>query len=645
MLRGFIKRCISAAAAIALLTTNILPSASLRAEDGTAPAETQADTVPATEDAELCHQSIELYPNGETSEQVVTLAGMMPEGAVAEAVDVSQDYNDDPDYGWQRVDSMQELAEYAEYGIYLSHIDGYFLTDHQETISGTRTGITKTKPAVGNGVNPENAYRELNGDTYYPAKYYFRNAVLNDAGTDTYKLCADSRKYLRTSDIALSLVDTDAAATVFQVKPNADGSLCLFDGSHYVSFTEDGGYSVSDTPTPLNLVQLTDVNENHIITYTANRISVSDGSEGHACDGNGLIVYTRVWNNSQMRYDYYAIDHDGSLHQVFAYGDKIMWLGDAVETLWWKLTVYEDADGKETGYYELQNTYSGKYLAPQLTGGQVLSDTKIGIQLQGRKYEVTDEGRENLGEYYSTITAWDARYYDYAALQAVVTDEEAHDGEIRSTSFALSDTFYFAVPDEAIVEENTARLHEVDTIDSMQYGVTMRLIDFSKVGDKSEISTRFFGGNVSDRSGLLSNHLDANGHPTAAYSDDATQIGSDFGADFNDAVYVNHLFINSVHESSGYFEFDSTQNFATVMADGGLTQQTDDSGHPVAADGQLTTDASTDGVPNQPIYDFTVYRELGTTDNGRKDSLRHGDDGEFCTNAQRPGRMGARCDL
>ena len=44
-----------------------------------------------TEQAEvLTEQSISLYPNGEAAEQVITLNGMMPEGATAEAVDVSE---------------------------------------------------------------------------------------------------------------------------------------------------------------------------------------------------------------------------------------------------------------------------------------------------------------------------------------------------------------------------------------------------------------------------------------------------------------------------------------------------------------------------------------------------------------------------
>lgn len=38
---------------------------------------------------DLCYQSIDLYPNGEDSEEVVTLDGDMPEGATAEAVDVT----------------------------------------------------------------------------------------------------------------------------------------------------------------------------------------------------------------------------------------------------------------------------------------------------------------------------------------------------------------------------------------------------------------------------------------------------------------------------------------------------------------------------------------------------------------------------
>ena len=50
-------------------------------------------TADLPENEKYCHMSFELYPNGEQAEQFVSLDGLMPEGAVAQAVDVSDDYS------------------------------------------------------------------------------------------------------------------------------------------------------------------------------------------------------------------------------------------------------------------------------------------------------------------------------------------------------------------------------------------------------------------------------------------------------------------------------------------------------------------------------------------------------------------------
>ena len=57
------------------------------------PVQQPTEEEPVWQEDDLSHQSIELYPNGEEAEQMVSLEGMMPEGATAEAVDVSEDYD------------------------------------------------------------------------------------------------------------------------------------------------------------------------------------------------------------------------------------------------------------------------------------------------------------------------------------------------------------------------------------------------------------------------------------------------------------------------------------------------------------------------------------------------------------------------
>ena len=445
---------------------------------------------------------------------------------------------------------------------------------------------------------------------------------------DTYRLKADNGQYLAISGSSLSFSGTAEGAAVFQVKPQTDGSIYLASGSNYITYS-GSAFSVSTTPTPLNFIKMSDVTGKDNITYTADRISVSDGEV--ACDGQQVIVYTRIWDDKEKRYDFYAIDHDGSLREVYAYGDKIMWLGDAVQTLWWRLNVYHNADGTETGYYDLQNTYSGKYFAPQLSGNQTLSDTKVGIQLPGRLYEKianTNEQNDettytyNYGEYYSAIIAWDKRYYDYASLDAVVENVTTKTGSIKASSYSAADTFYFAVPDNVFADEKEATLHPVKTIDNDEYGISMKMINFGKEGGTkstdSDITKNYFGENTGNTSGLLSTRLNEEGHPTVVKTSGS---GSDFGAVFDEAVTVNHLFINSIHESSGYFEYDSCQNFATLKGGTDVHGKYDGSNVTYTYKYKDENDEEQTGTG----YNFTVFRELGTRGSGDDSyTLKHG---------------------
>ena len=124
--------------------------------------------------------------------------------------------------------------------------------------------------------------------------------------------------------------------------------------------------------------------------------------------------------------------------------------------MFWEFTEYKYSDGKPKYYYELQNTYSGNYLAPQIVDGQIISPDPIGINLNGRKNN----------KYYSTILAWDKTYYQYAGLKV--------DGDhIASAPKSKATDFYFAV-----IEPPVNELTTVETINNNDYGITMRMIDY-----------------------------------------------------------------------------------------------------------------------------------------------------------------------
>ena len=446
---------------------------------------------------------------------------------------------------------------------------------------------------------------------------------------DNYYLRSDAGTYLECDEGVLSLTSNSEEATAFKVLPNSDNSVRLKSGDYYIHFNGTS-FEASTSPTDLYFVMESSVPGSDSLTCTAEMISVSDGEI--AKDGAQVIVYTRVWDKDEKKYNYYAIDHNGSLRQVYAYGDKIMWLDDTMNTLLWEFSVHYNSDGTENGYYDLRNTFSDKYIAPQRTSNQTLSDDTIGILMQGREYKEID-GKVYYGEYYSNILAWDNGIKQYVALAA---DNES--GMITTVPFANADTFYFATFDDSSTSGSTvARLHEVATVDNTEYGITMRMIDFGDdaYGDSSHsnITRDYFGGNTANTKGLLSAWMDENGHPTVAKTSCA---GNDFDAAFDGAVLTNHIFIESIHNSTGYFEYDSCQNFATLVPDGsGLVQQTDKNHNPlyVDKDGKLTTVSSyeieeggeTVVKYNEPIYDFTVYRELGTLESSPPgNTRRHG---------------------
>ncbi len=373
-------------------------------------------------------------------------------------------------------------------------------------------------------------------------------------------------KYLNIGS-TLSLVDLQQASEIVinsnssnQLSFSCAGKSVAFNGTEFESQNTASG----STAQWLHIVKPSTLSQTDYVTYHADKISISD-----VPDGANVIVYTRVWNSRTNGYDFYAIDHDGTLYPCFERGDEIMWVGNQINTLLWDFTEYTYEDGTPNNYYELYNPYSRKYIAPQIKDGQTLSDNKIGINLPGRVW----------GDYYSGIIAWDDPYYAYSGLQSDIAN-----GRIVSGPKSDADTFYFAT-----VRNTSSTLTTVNTIDNSQYGIEMKMIDFSS----PDVQNTFLGSSVSNLTaatkGLLSTNLGNDGYPTAA--------GGSLAGLFTESQTktVNHLFLESTYNASGYYEFDSCQNYATL----------------VKPDGTIGTD-------------FTVYRELGTMDESSRSTLKHG---------------------
>lgn len=385
-------------------------------------------------------------------------------------------------------------------------------------------------------------------------------------------------KYLAADGDNLTLTLSADAAAEFDVIPGSDNKLQLKTGGKYITFTSnDSGEETvnsfvlstsTSANTQLNLIDFATLTDKDYISYSADRVSVSDVE-----NGDKVIVYTRIWNETTLKYDIYAIDYNGTLYPCYASGGKILWLGDGTCSLEWEFKEYLDEVTKQPSYYyELYNPYSEKYIYPQLSSDQILNDTGMGINMPGRRN----------GEFYTNIIAWDDTRYAYIGMKP-----DENNKKLVPCAESVSVPFYFATLEDLNL---TGELHPVDTVDNNDYGIIMKMQDFSDRATMSNFLETNVGGAVTTvDANILSTKLGDDGYPTIVKDDGngVKNTGKSLGKLYNEPVTVNHLFIESIHKSSGYFEFDSCQNTATLVKEDGT-------------------------IGDQ----FTVYRELATDDLG-----------------------------
>ena len=404
---------------------------------------------------------------------------------------------------------------------------------------------------------------------------------------DRYQLSTvvgDQTKYLAINGSTVSLVDTPGDASVVTVTPGSgtqggkwhftvDGKSLNLNGAT-VNAADGNGAT-----TWLNLVEKSPLDDDDFNLYTAKKVSVSDTV--NVADKKQVVIYTRVWNETTKRYDFYVVDHDGSLARCYDTGGNVEWVGSQVNTALWEFTEYKDDDGSSNYYYELQNVQYGNYLAPQMTGNQVTSDDALGINLRGREH-----GQNN-----TTISAWDSTNYSYTGLKV--------DGnKVVPCPLSEADDFYFAV----MQTKEPAQTTTVPTVNNDDYGITMRMINFDSEGkDRAPVQTNFFGRD-SNRVGLLSTNLDSEGYPhsTQGNNDSLSALFTEEGL-----KDVNHLFLKGTYDESGYFEYDSTNNFAHLN-EGGDEDGTFTVYDQLLAVGNTITPTRTHGQ-------FLPYNQIDTT--------------------------------
>ena len=403
--------------------------------------------------------------------------------------------------------------------------------------------------------------------------------TFESVGGDQYYLSTEG-KYLCVSGGKLTVADEPGAGCVFRVVPGTGtraGKIKLVEVESGLAVNY--GNAIFKTAAEsnaaaqwLSLAVLSPYTEEDFVAYSATKVSISDNV--NVTNGSEIIIYTRVWNETKKSYDFYAVDHNGDLVPAFESGDSLVWIGTQNNTLLWKFSeYYYPGTTSPNFYYDLQNGYTGKYLAPQISGGQIFADAPIGVNVNGRRY----------GDYYSPILAWDDTYYDYAGLKT-------ENGHIVSCPMSQAETFYVATIHLAEPGQGTL----VPTLDHNALGLTVKMIDYSGTpaagpgggSPSTPIQNAVMGTSTytegRSQPGLISGMLGANGYPTA------TNTGRSLSELFQNATPVNHLFIQSIYEGSGYYQFDSTENFAHLNG-----------------------------------TDFAVYKELGGVD-GSAGTRKHG---------------------
>ena len=485
-----------------------------------------------------------------------------------------------------------------------TELDGktYGILNNQNTISGTAlmtgsasdgtqlTGKTLTVQTDPVG-RTDNVFVAKNSNI---AMWSFEK--ISGSNNQFYIKSVDNGKYLKLGSGSVSLVDaadSDCIITVdtgtgkykgkYKFK-NSKATLSL-SGSNFKA--ESSTYNNANAW--MNLAELSTLMDTDFVTYTATKVSVSD--QENVKNGDQIIVYTRIWNADTSRYEYYIVDYDGMLVKAYESGDTISWVGTRVNTMLWDFTeYYYPGTTTPNNYYELQNAYTGKYLAPQISeNGNYLYDHTIGINLNGR----------SNNQYHTTVLAWDAPYYDYASLMI-------KDGKLISAPINRASTFYFAVMKP---NETSGELNQVSTMDHTDYGISLKIQDYGRgttSGDYRSAEMNEVIGNTKFEPSKTSPDL-LTKNITGTYPI-ATKTERSLYELFDEALEVNHQFIASTYQETGYFEYDSTQNFAHL-----IWQDSDPWIRQTSPDGHVYEKG-----------DFVVYEQLGTTNEPNKLTLQHG---------------------
>lgn len=251
------------------------------------------------------------------------------------------------------------------------------------------------------------------------------------------------------------------------------------------------------------------------------------------------------------------------------------------------------------------------------------------LEIDAKSFYLSSITETSYSQYYKLT---DSEQQNYQFMKAVVTDSStSYDGtngtDIISLEVENSNTYYRTKNDqEGTTLENktlyfvyTEMLSTVETVDSASKGIKIKMIDlegeankYLKNGDNSiNLGGNYGSGNTQGiiKTGLVGKRLGSDGYPVA------TNNAGSLSKLFSGATETNHLFIKSIYDNTGYYEYSSFENYAYL-------------------------NTSSSGSTGSNAKEFKVYKQIGTPKNEDSYYYKRGNfmpynsiiDGRFSTN-------------
>ncbi|MBR3318511.1 MAG: hypothetical protein IKG21_11900 [Atopobiaceae bacterium] len=422
-----------------------------------------------------------------------------------------------------------------------------------------------------NGTNEPNSATQITSWTFEPA------------GNGQYYIKADNGKYLYLNNNSLTL-SNNKEAWIVEGGSNDNAGLVRISRRNNYNNSRYIRSNVSDTANSngngaqfsanvfdnaycwLTLCQIQNLNDNPVNpeeesvyeskVYTAKKVSVSDLE-----DGKKYIVYKSVYDSETHEYHDYVIDGKGRLIKAYDKGDIVTLHSPCSPE--WEFMELKNGSGNPNGYYIFKNTKNSasdtatNNILHPMAGNTLVKpwDEETSRTVDG----VRLSGREN-SEYTSTIEYWDTATMTSYGYK--VTD----DIELQSCTRLDSEQFSFA----EIVEATAAGNWEtVDTVDSVADGITIHMFDYPNQSTISNVTGSDDWAQNTLQTDYVQMRLGSDGYPVYRknYTDTSGSALFSPSSQYHKGE-ANHLFIQSIYDSTKYYEYSCFDNFAKFNTTG-----------------------------------------------------------------------------